>query len=414
MNWKDLIKNARRSIKSNRLRSNLTIIIIVCGIVAIIGIITSIKVLESSLVNNFTEMGSNTFTIQPYYFTMDGQQRKKRRKQSSWDKSINYNEAKLFKENYTYPAVVSLSIMAHATALIKTDLKKSNPNISVMGIDENYLSLSKTALSAGRNFTATEIQAGENRCLIGNKLAKDYFGSANKAVDEYLKIGDARYRVLGVLESVGSSMVNRTDNQVFVSYQNARSHFNVKNKSFYIHVRVNDLKYMNMAMGEAQGIMRSIKKVPIGEEAGFSIENNESISKLLIENTKYISIAGVLIGFITLLGAAIALMNIMLVAVAERTREIGISKAIGASNVVIKRQFLFEAIYISLLGGIIGIVIGILMGNLLSLFLSAPFIIPWNWVAIAVMTCFAVGLGAGIYPAIKASKLHPIDALRYE
>jgi putative ABC transport system permease protein len=267
---------------------------------------------------------------------------------------------------------------------------------------------------AGRNFTAQDANRGKNICYVGNKIANKYFESARKAISKKLRVNDKPYQIIGVLEETGSTFVDRTDNQVFIPIHAARQHFALTDKSFMLSVKVKDIKQLNLAQDAAIGQMRIIKKLKLNEAENFSLISSESLANMLLDNIRIITITAAAIGFITLLGAAIGLMNIMLVAVAERTREIGVSKAIGADNETIKRQFLYEAIFISLKGGILGMFLGILSGNLFSIFFDSPFIIPWKWVFLGLGTCFLVGLLSGVYPAIKASRLNPINALRYE
>jgi putative ABC transport system permease protein len=324
------------------------------------------------------------------------------------------DEAATFKDRFQFPATISTNIMATNSAVIKRNSKKSNPNIMVMGADENYLLVSGTNLVSGRNFSSREIASGENVCILGNSIATKYFGNSINTENGLINLGEARYRVVGVMESKGASFIDRTDNMVIVTINNARQRFNISQKSCVISVRVHDLKWIEAASDEAEGVMRSVRRLRPGDESNFSINKNDEIANSLIDNLKFVTLSASLIGFITLLGAAIGLMNIMLVSVAERTREIGLTKAIGANSQTIKLQFLSEAIFISLKGGFIGIVIGILIGNILSFAFSSPFVIPWMWIGIGLSICIVVGLLAGIYPALKASRLNPINALRYE
>lgn len=413
---KDIISLAKNAIKSNRLRANLTVAIIAIGITALIGIVTIIEVLKGSIYNNFTSMGANTFTITAQSMLAKSKKHGGRKKinQSEEESRISLQDADYFKTFFQYPAEVSLSVMAINTATIKKGIKKSNPNTMVMGTDDKYLKVSGTNLDAGRNFTQTEITSGVNFCILGNAIATKYFSNIEDAINNSITVGDENYKIVGVMESKGSSFVNRTDNMVIIPLQNARQRYNVSLKSTVISVWVNDIKYINMAVDEAEGAMRKSRKLKVNEENTFAINKNDEIANSLISNLKFVTLSASIIGFITLLGAAIGLMNIMLVSVAERTREIGLSKAIGANSNTIRIQFLIEAIYISLKGGIIGISVGILIGNIISLALKTSFLIPWIWILIGVTICIVVGLTAGIYPAIKASKLNPINALRYE
>jgi putative ABC transport system permease protein len=416
MRFSDILTLARNAMKSNRLRTNLTVAIIAIGITALIGIVTVIEVLKGSIHSNFSGMGSNTFTITAESMVRrgGGKHGGKRKRVNTENNRITLQEATWFENNYQYPAIVSASILATNTATLRHNQEKTNPNIMVMGCDENYVKLSETNFAAGRNFNKNEARSGESNCLLGYALGEQLFAEVSNAVGNTVIINDERYRILGVLESKGSSMVNRTDNMVFVSLQNARQRYNINQKSAVLSVAVNDVKHLDLAMDEAEGVMRAVRRLSVRDERNFSLNKNDEIANNLIKNLRFVTLAASIIGFITLLGAAIGLMNIMLVAVAERTREIGISKAIGANNQTVKRQFLLEAIYISLKGGIIGIIIGILLGNLLSIFFESPFLIPWLWIATGISICVFVGMAAGIYPAIRAAKLNPITALRYE
>lgn len=401
--------------KSNRLRTNLTVAIIAIGITALIGIVTVIEVLKGTIHAQFSGMGSNTFTITNESLMGNRGKGRRHRPTSNAEASrISLQEAHYFKDHFQYPAIVSINVIANNTATIRHLDVQTNPNVMVMGCDEKYIKLSETNMAVGRNFSVNEAISGENNCLLGYSLAEKLFKDINNASGNTIMLNDERYHVLGVLESKGSSMTNRTDNMVFISLQNAKQHYNLAQKSAVISIAVNDIKHLELAMDEAEGVMRATKRLSVQHENNFSLNRNDEIANTLIKNLQFITLAASLIGFITLLGAAIGLMNIMLVAVAERTREIGLTKAIGADGPTIKRQFLLEAIFISVKGGFIGIGIGILLGNVLSLVFSSPFMIPWSWIALGLGICILVGILAGIYPAIRAARLNPIDALRYE
>lgn len=409
----DILSLAHRSIKTNRLRANLTVTIIAIGITALIGIITVIEVLKVSINTSFATMGANTFNITSEKVVLKSGGRRKRNNDTE-NNRIKWQDANLFKNRYNYPSTVSVQIIATNSATIKAGRKKSNPNINILATDENYLNVSGLEITQGRNFSNRETNSGENVCILGASIAKKYYGGASYAINQLLHIGNTKYRIGAVLAPKGASFVDRTDNMILISIQNARQRFSMNQKSAVISVKVNNIAQIRAAMDEAEGTMRSIRRQKPGDPNTFSVNKNDEVAKSLIENLRFITLAAAGIGLITLLGAAIGLMNIMLVSVAERTREIGLSKAIGASSHIILRQFLAEAIYISIKGGIIGIITGILIGNLLSLAFSTPFIIPWLWIVLGISICLAVGLAAGIYPALKAARLNPISALRYE
>lgn len=405
---------AFRAIRTNRLRTVLTVAIIGLGIMALVGILTSIEVMKASVYSNFSSMGSNTFQV-----TSDVIKKKNRRRGGvnisiTDGKIIKYEEAKAFKERYKFPATVGLSMSGSGIATVRFGSVKTNPNISVMGIDENYLNISDTKLEAGRSFSAYEQEFGSYVCILGNSIAKKLFGTKYKhAVGTVVSIGDIKYHIAGIAEAKGGSMMMNMDNTVFIPLTNARIVYG-NNERFVINVMVNDIAQKAIAAEEAEGLFRVIRKVPAGTENDFTIQQNDNLATMLIDSIQYIGIAALVIGVITLLGSVIGLMNIMLVSVAERTREIGVTKALGAKPTVIRQQFLTESVLISLFGGIVGVILGMLVGNIFSLIFKTGFIVPWMWIGTGVGLCAVVGIISGIYPAIKASKLDPIVALRYE
>lgn len=409
MRWTDIFLLSRNAIKGNRLRSNLTIAIIAVGITALISILTVIEVLKWNIYNNLSGMGANTFTI----MSKRGGSGKKNNPQEP-KQVISLEQALHFKNNYRFPSVVSVSFLADHGAILKYQTKKTSPNVMVMCSDEDYLKVSGTNMLAGRNFNAREVIGNANTCLLGYGIAKKLFSNPTKAENSIIQVGSIPYRVLGVMESKGASFINRMDNMVIVPLMNGTKNYSMTDKSCVISILLDKMKNIDFAMGEAEGLMRSIRKLKVAQENNFVINKNDELANTLISNIKYVTLSASVIGFITLLGAAIGLMNIMLVSVAERTREIGLAKSVGATNIVILRQFLMEAIIISLIGGFLGIVIGILMGNGLSLIFGSPMIIPWLWIFTGFLICIVVGLVAGIYPALKASRLNPIESLRYE
>jgi putative ABC transport system permease protein len=416
MKFPDILSLAQRALKGNRLRSNLTVAIIAIGITALIGIVTVIDVLQNTVQTSFAGLGSNTFTITESSVQASSKKHgsKRRTNQNATTQKISFKEAMLFQKRFQFPSAVSISTNVNSGATIQCGKKKSNPNIRVLATDQYHLKVSGTSLDAGRNFSSNDIESGNNTCIVGQAIAKKYFGEITNTINEILQIGNIQYRVIGVLESKGSSFINRADNMIVISLNNAKQHYSIGKQSCSVNVQVKDIKYLNLACDEAEGLMRQVRNLKLNEENNFAVNQNNDVANSLLENTKYVTLAASIIGFITLLGAAIGLMNIMLVSVAERTREIGLSKAIGANAITIKTQFLFEALIISVKGGLIGMLVGIGIGNILSLVLGSSFIIPWAWLFIGLTLCLLVGLMAGIYPAVKASRLNPINALRYE
>jgi putative ABC transport system permease protein len=398
------------SIKSHMLRTVLTILIIAFGIMALVGILTAIESIKFSLNNNFSRMGANTFTIKNNEMRFGGNNNNR----SKDNRRITYDEAQKFKNDFKFDAWTSISTFATHTATIKYKSVKTNPNIGVLGADENNVVTGGMEIEKGRNFTNNEVNFGANVVIIGGALSKTIFKKKENPIEQIISIGPGKYRVIGVLKEKGSSMGFSGDNNCILPITNVRQYFARPDMSYTLSIMTKNPRDMDYAISEATGLFRAIRKCRIGEENNFGVEKSDNIAKMLVDKIKYVTMAATIIGLITLLGAAIGLMNIMLVSVTERTREIGIRKAIGATRKVIKNQFLTEAILICQLGGFLGIILGILIGNLMSLLTGGSFIVPWFWIISGILLCLIVGLASGIYPAIKASKLDPIEALRFE
>lgn len=404
------IKIALQSIKSNLLRTVLTIFIITIGITALVGILTAIDSIEESINDNFTSMGANTFNIRNKGTKL--RTGKKGTKPKSFP-SIKFNEAVKFKEQYNNIAITSVSTLATNVATIKFESKKTDPNINITGTDENYLLSSGYKIAEGRNFSIDEINYGRHVIIIGEEVKNIVFGS-NNSIGKVITVGSNKYKVIGVLEKKGSSIGFGGDKNCLIPIVNSRQYFSNSNQSYTISCLADGPENLDSKIGEAISKMRVVRGLKPIEENNFEIIRSDNLAQILIDNIKYVTIAATLIGIITLFGAAIGLMNIMLVSVTERTKEIGTRKALGATASIIRNQFLIEAIVICQLGGFSGIIIGVAVGNITSIFTSGSFIIPWIWILSGVALCILVGLISGIFPAAKAAKLDPIEALRYE
>lgn len=427
MTYRDSLSYSWTNIRGNKLRSAITVVIIALGIFALILIITAIKAASNSLTSSFSTMGANAFSIRFKERNAnfgggghrDSQKRKKsslRERRSNTGIPISYQEARAFKERYSFPgAGVSIAIRGPAGVVVNTSQRKTNPEINVYGSDENYLDLNGYKIEYGRNFTPPEIESGRNVCMIGSGVATRLFkDNRAKAIDAIVNVDHIPYRVIAVLEEKNSSAFFNTSKIIITSYNNIRRIFSTQNSSYSIAVKVQDIKQIDMATGEAKATFRPIRKLDVKEDINFYIDKSDSIAESLLTNLGFLETGTIGIALITLIGAAIGLMNIMLVAVNERTKEIGLAKALGSTRKDIRSQFLFESVIISLLGAIVGIISGILVGNLVALLLHTGFVVPWGWVIAGIFVCSFVGLAAGLYPAIKASKLDPIVALRYE
>lgn len=412
----DFIENIReglRSIASNQLRTILTSLIIAIGITSLVGILTAIDGIQGSVNSSFEGLGANTFNIVS------------RREVSriggvvqQLAKPIDYREANTFKRRFAYGATVALATTISGAAEAKFGAKKTNPNVQVIGTDEAYLLVKGYKVATGRNFSANDINKALNVAIIGDELANTLFERKINPLNRAIRVLGNQYKVIGVLEKKGGGVSGGGEDRVMlIPLDNARALAGSRTLTFDITGSAPDLADQKMAMGEARGLMRQIRHDPLGKTDSFQIERADDLAQSIGNITGYLRIGGFGIGFVTLLGASIALMNIMLVSVTERTREIGIRKSLGATPQRIRQQFLIEAIVICVLGGIGGVILGLGIGNLIALAVSqgkGGFVVPWGWMGLGLVVCVVVGLFSGIYPAIRASRLDPIEALRYE
>lgn len=412
MNLLENMREGLRSIASNRLRTILTSAIIAIGITSLVGILTAIDGIQGSVDNSFAGLGANTFDIsQKDAFRRIGGRLEKQMP------PIEFHEALAFKRRFEYGATVSVYSSISGIAQVKFASKKTNPNVQVIGGDNNYLTVKGFRLQSGRNFTPNDLDYSLNVAIIGSEVARTLFERKINPLNREISLQGGKYKVIGVLEKKGGLTGGDDDRMVLVPLNNGRALADGRNLTFNITASVPSLNDQETAIGEARGLMRQIRHDPLGKPDSFEIERADELAKDFESITGYLRVGGFGIGFITLLGASIALMNIMLVSVTERTREIGIRKSLGATPRRIREQFLIEAIVICLLGGLGGVVLGIGIGNLISLFISPgekSFVVPWFWMLMGLLVCVVVGLFSGIYPAFKASRLDPIDALRYE
>lgn len=411
MTYLESFRLALRAIRGNKLRTVLTFLIIAFGIMALVGILTAIDSFKSSLNSSFSFMGANTFTISQKWTQIQSEG-----SGEDWKPSppILFDHTQEFKKRYAFPAMVSIGMQFDQTKTIEHESKKTNPNVSPFAVDELFLNAKGYEIDRGRYFTSQEIEQGANVAVLGPDVVSKIFSEKEDPLGEFVSMNGIRYRVVGLLKSKGQSMIMSSDRVILFPLMNAKRNFIGVDWSWDIGITVSDVEQLEPAIDEARGTFRNIRRLTMGEEDDFEISKSDQLAEELFSQLVYIRLAAVVVGIVTLFGAAIGLMNIMLVSVTERTMEIGVSKALGATKRVIRQQFLTEAILICLIGGLLGIVLGILIGNLVSLVLGGSFIIPWLWMGLGIAFCYVVGLISGLYPAVKASNLDPIEALRYE
>ncbi len=413
MNFKENIAEGLRSIKGNLLRTVLTATIITFGIMALVGILTAIEGMQGSVNKSFEGLGVNTFDIK----IEQNNGRRRRGIVKKQPKPIYFRQAIDYKENFSKKtnAIVSIYTFAGQSETIKYETEKSNPNIIVLGADENYLSLKGYKLQSGRNITENDRFYSNKMVLIGNEIAQKFFPNVSP-LGKNISLMGQKFSIAGVLEKKGSITGGDDDRVSIIPLEVARNFDQNGNFSYEITTSVPDAVDLEYTLAEATSVMRIVRGDKVYDEDSFKIERSDALLSDLNEVTGYLRVGGFGISIITLLGASIALMNIMMVSVTERTREIGVRKALGASPNKIRLQFLIEAIVICIIGGLAGVILGISAGNLVSYFMTGggSFVVPWNWITLGLVVCVVVGLLSGYYPAYKASKLDPIESLRYE
>ena len=412
MNLIENIREGLRSIAGNRLRTILTSLIIAIGITSLVGILTAIDGIQDSVNNSFAGLGANTFSIvaRQDAFRRGGRIQKQ-------DAPIDYFDAIQFKRRFPYGATISVSTVVLGAAQAKFGSRKTNPNVQLTGSDDTYLAVKGYTIKNGRNFSQNDLNYALNVAIIGSELANTLFEKKLNPLNQLIRVSGRQYKIIGVLDKKGGFSGGGDDRILLIPLNNARAMAGTRQLTFDITASVPSVSNQDEAVGEARGTMRLVRRDQLGQPDSFEIDRADELAKQTESITGYLRIGGFGIGFITLLGAAIALLNIMLVSVTERTREIGIRKSLGATPQRIREQFLIEAIVICLLGGLGGVLLGLGIGNLIAMLVSqgkGGFVVPWGWMGLGLVVCVSVGLFAGIYPAVRASKLDPIDALRYE
>ncbi len=408
--FKENVRIALGSIRTQLLRTILTVLIIAIGITALVCILTVVAALENTLSSDFASMGANTFNINQYPFEIHNRGGER----EIINPIISYPEAVAFMQKYNYPLThTSLSFTAVSNAEVKFENKKTDPEISVLGVDDYFLVNSGLETTKGRNFTNFDISNNTYSCIVGSDFEKDLLKDVNP-IDKIISIRGAKFKVIGVLKEKGSTFGNSQDLRVMIPIQVARSLFTKPNINYTISVMIDKKEMLDQAVDNANSTMRRVRKLSPIKNNNFGVSRSDDLINRILSITQYLGMSAWVIGIITIFGSSIALMNIMLVSVTERTREIGVRKALGAKRSTIATQFFIETLVIGQMGGIFGIILGISAGYGIASLLKFDFVTPWAAIISAFITTFIVAIVSGSYPAVKASQLDPIEALRYE
>lgn len=407
MSLSELIKISLNTLKANKLRAFLTLTGIIIGVFSIIAIMTLLGALQAGIEGSLSGLGSNTFQIQKYpALRVDGDNKYRNRYDITYEQGLRLMEkATMYKyislEDYVYEKVIKGSKIS------------TNPNCYVGGVTTEYLECNNKAVGTGRFFTQSDLINNSKIAVIGMDVAVKLFPNTDP-IGKFITIDNNQFSVIGVFEKKGSGLGRSNDNFALLPITTMQQIYGKNNRSVNIAIQAPGKEMYNETVENAVTVMRTIRKDKPGEPDSFEIFSNDSLIGEVNNFTKYFKYGAGFISFIAMLAAGVGIMNIMLVSVTERTKEIGIRKAIGAKSSSVLIQFLIEAVILCEMGGVIGIVLGVLTGNLLGIFLNSPVIIPYDWVIIGLVVCSVVGIVFGVYPAYKAARLSPIDALRYE
>jgi len=398
------------SLITNKLRTFLTILGIIVGIFSIILIMTIITMLQNTIESGVSQLGQNTFQIQKYPAIITGGPGSRRKYHNR--KDITIQEYERLKEILTTAKYVAAE-QWRGGRIVKFNNKETNPNVSLVGITPDAFHTNDWYASTGRSILNSDVERALPVVLLGDDIVKSLFPNTDP-IGKIVKIDGRLLQVIGLLEKKGQMFGQSRDNIIIIPLTTYQSMYGRRGSSVSITISSYSKFDYNEVIETATGHMRTIRKVPPGEDNDFDIFSNESLLTQINSITQYVEIGAMVVSFIALLAAGVGIMNIMLVSVTERTKEIGVRKAVGARSSDILLQFLIEAVTLCLVGGVIGIVLGVGLGNLAGAALSAQASIPINWVIIGLLICVFVGVLFGTYPAYKAANLDPIEALRFE
>ncbi len=409
MQLAESFKMALDSLRANKLRSALTLLGIAIGLFSIIIVMTSIGAIQKSVEDAFNSIGTNNFIIQKMPAVRmggPGSWRKYRNR-----KDITIAQGERLKEITTLPAAVGIKLQK-SSRVVKYGSQSTNPDVMLIGVNLDEFIINDYEIEEGRGISKQDEIYARPVCVIGQDIVDKLFKSVDP-IGEKIRVDNLNLEVIGTIKKIGSVLGQDQDNFIAIPLSTYKRAYGDKS-SAQITVMAESEDLLEKTKNEVIGALRIIRKVPPGKDNDFEIVTNDQLIEQFNDLTKYFKLGAGIIAFIALLAAGIGIMNIMLVSVTERTKEIGIRKAIGARKITIKTQFVVEAVILSLIGGLIGILLGVIGGNIVAVYLKVSAILPLDWILIGLLVTSIVGVIFGVYPAAKASNLDPIEALRYE
>jgi putative ABC transport system permease protein len=408
MIFAEILRLALASLAANKLRSGLTMLGIAVGVFSVIGVMTVITGLRSNIESGLNVLGANSFqfTKYPAINFSDPSQRFANRQ------DIVYAQAARFKEMMHGSATISLTLSRGGRRVTYLD-QKTNPNVRLIGGDENFLTARNFDIGSGRNVGPDDVEFGRAVVVLGADIVKRLFPSEDP-VGQTVRIDGQSYTVVGALLPKGTSFGQSQDNLALIPITQFLETYGRNRRSIGINVQAPSQAELPALQDAAIGAMRLVRGLEPEDQNDFEVFSNETLIESFNRVAGIVAIGAFVISAIALLASGVGVMNIMLVSVTERTKEIGIRKSIGAKQRNILLQFLIEAVLLSMVGGLIGIVVGVIGGNIAAQLLNATAVFPWGWALTGMIVCSAIGVGFGFYPAWKAARLDPIEALRYE
>ena len=408
MNFLETLRLALTSLSANKLRSGLTMLGIAVGVFSVIGVMTVITGLRANIETGLNVLGANSFQFSKYPAInfSDPRQRFSNRR------DITYDQASRFKEFMRGSAEVSLQLMRRGRRASYLD-RRTNPNVGLVGTDENFISSRNFEISAGRNIGPDDVEFGRSVVVIGAEIVAKLFLN-EEPLAKLIRIDGQSYTVIGVLAPKGSAFGQSQDNNALIPLTHYLQSYGRTGRSISINVQASGQEVLAATQDTATGMMRLVRGLDPEDGNDFEVFSNDTLIESFNKVAGIVAVGAFVISAIALVASGVGVMNIMLVSVTERTKEIGIRKSIGAKKRNILMQFLIEAVLLSMVGGLAGITLGVIGGNVASHLLNAAAVFPWGWAFTGLTVCSAIGVGFGFYPAWKAASLDPIEALRYE